>query len=207
MTRFILPIILVGISVTVFFLFSNPFYNEIMMLREQVASYNEALGNSKALENERDKLTAKENSINPENLIKLAKLLPENIDNIRLILEIEQVALPYGMALKDIKYNVPDTKKTTSGEVSVNQREREEVHPKDYGVWDLEFSITGSYNNFLNFSRDLESNLRVVDVASIQFSSDTAPSGSSGASGSVSNVSSSESYKYDFKIKTYWLKN
>src|SRR3989338_7805341 len=103
--RFILPVILIGVSITAFFMFSNPIYGEIAQLRVQTASYDEALNNSKMLENERDKLTAKYNSINPEDLVKLEKFLPENIDNIRLILEIEQLASPYGMTLKDVKYD------------------------------------------------------------------------------------------------------
>src|SRR3990167_9463774 len=105
MTRFVMPVILIGISIVAFFMFTNPIYNNITLLRAEVASYNQALSNSKALENERDKLTAKYNSINPDNLIKLQKLLPGNIDNIRLVLEIEQIASPYGMVLKDVKYS------------------------------------------------------------------------------------------------------
>ena len=50
-----MPIILIGISVTVFFVFSNPFYKDVNELRGQVESYDQALSNSKALENERDK--------------------------------------------------------------------------------------------------------------------------------------------------------
>lgn len=204
MIRFIMPIILIGISITVFFMFADPIYTDIKELRAQEASYNEALSNSKALENERDKLTAKKNSIDPGNLIKIQKLLPENIDNIRLILEIEQIALPYGMVLKDIKYSASDTvKSVASGEASAIQGGAAEQNlPRNYGVWDLSFSTKGTYNNFLNFTRDLETNLRIVDISSIAFSSDTA-SGSPGASSSLSL----ESYKYDFKIKTYWLKN
>lgn len=205
MMRFIMPVVLVGIAVAVFFVFSNPFYNDIRELRAQAASYNEALSNSKALENERDKLTAIDNSISFDNKIKLQKLLPENIDNIRLILEIEQIALPYGMTLKDIKYSATDTAKKgapSGGATTVQGGGVAPLTPKNYGVWDLEFSTMGTYNNFLNFTRDLERNLRIVDVSSIQFSSET-----SGGSKSSPNSLSSESYKYDFKIKTYWLKN
>lgn len=203
-----MPIILIGISVAVFFMFSNPFYKDIGQLRAKADSYNEALDNSKALENERDKLTAKDNSINPDDKIRLQKLLPENIDNIRLILEIEQIALPYGMVLKDIKYSGNETKKDASNTGTtpavVQGGAAASASSKDYGVWDLEFSTVGSYDNFLNFTRDLEKNLRIVDVSSIQFSSDTS-SGVGGSSGSANP--SSESYKYSFKIKTYWLKN
>ena len=90
MFRYILPIILIGIAIAGFFTFTNPFYENVLLEREQVASYNEALNNSKALEAERDKLTQKYNSFDPENLSKLQKLLPDNVDNIRLILEIEK---------------------------------------------------------------------------------------------------------------------
>ena len=201
MMRFVMPAILVGIGFTVFFVFTNPIYNDIALLRTTVASYNEALNNSKALENERDKLTAKYNSIDLDNLIKLKKLLPENIDNIRLILEIEQIASPYGMVLKDVKYSTTADKengKVASGAGAVQGGGVIQAPRKDYGVWDLEFSTTGTYNNFLNFTRDLESNLRLVDISSIQFLSNV-------ASGSGSPMA--ETYKYNFSIKTYWLKN
>lgn len=201
MLRFIMPIILIAIGVTTLFMFTNPIYGDISLLRAEVASYNEALGNSKALENERDKLTTKFNSIDPTNLTKLQKLLPDNIDNIRLILEIEQIASPYGMVLKDIKYNPTesaDAKAATVGGVQGGGAVRT-VENGDYGVWDLEFSTASSYDNFINFTKDLESNLRMVDIASVNFSSDV---------GSVSSLGASTApYKYDFKIKTYWLKN
>ncbi|MFA5778138.1 MAG: hypothetical protein WC870_01455 [Candidatus Paceibacterota bacterium] len=201
MMRFITPIILIGIAVTLFFMFANPIYSDIATLKKEVASYDAALDNSKALENERDKLTAKYNSINPDNLTKLQKLLPENVDNIRLILEIEQIASPYGMALKDVKYNAAETNTTTNTGAVVQGGGTAKSAPKDYGIFDLEFSTSGTYDNFINFTKDLESNLRIVDISSISFSSNTASAGAS------AKINSSEIYKYDFKIKTYWLKN
>jgi Tfp pilus assembly protein PilO len=196
--RFILPVILILIAIGLFFVFTNPIFNEIRVLQAEAYSYDEALGNSKMLENERDKLAAKYNSISTENLSKLKKFLPENVDNIRLILEIEQIAAPYGMTLKDVKYN------TGGEEAQTNTRA---VFPgagsqenKEYGVFDLEFSTSGSYGNFINFTRDLESNLRIVDISSIVFSSDvmTVAGGKSVPS---------DNYTYNFKIKTYWLKD
>jgi hypothetical protein len=194
MFKFILPIILIGAAIAGFFVLTSPLYKNISLEREQVASYNEALNNSKALEAERDKLTQKYNSFDPENLIKLQKLLPDNVDNIRLILEIEKIASPYGMVLKDVKYDA--TKKDATSQVIV-QKVENSLH-KDYDVWSLEFSTQGTYNNFVNLIKDLENNLRIVDISSIQFSSNA----SMGL-----NPSLSEAYKYNFKIKTYWLKN
>lgn len=199
-----MPIILIGVSVSLFFVFTNPIYSDISSLRTEVASYNNALDNSKILENERDRLTAKYNAIDPNNLMKLQKLLPENVDNVRLILEIEQIGLPYGMVLKDVKYNAADTKAAAElvAKGSAVQGGGIVKTPKDYGIFDLEFSTSGTYDNFINFTKDLESNLRIVDISSVMFSSDNV-----NITGVNTKVNSPEIYKYNFKIKTYWLKN
>jgi Tfp pilus assembly protein PilO len=185
-------------------MFADPLFNDIGTLNTSMATYNEAMNNSKALENARDTLTAKENAINPDNLIKIKKLLPDNVDNIRLILEIEQIALPYGMVLKDVKYNATSTTNNTTGTPAAGApvaggASSVKQASKDYGIFDLEFSTSGTYDNFINFTKDLESNLRIVDISSIAFSSDT--------NTNANTKIISEVYQYDFKIKTYYLKN
>lgn len=197
MFKYILPIILVGVTVAGFFTFTSPYYEDVLLKREQVASYNEALSNSKALESERDKLTLKYNSFDTEDLSKLHKLLPDNVDNIRLILEIEKIASPYGMVLKDVKYDALNKENDAIAQEGAVKTTKV-ASTKDYGIWNLEFSTQGTYSNFVNFVKNLENNLRVVDISSIQFSSNA----NSGLSPSLSEV-----YKYNFKIKTYWLKN
>src|SRR3989344_1144954 len=156
MFKLITAIILIGIAITGFFAFTKPIFDDISALREQIASYDDALNNSHMLENERDLLTKKYNSFDPENIEKLSKLLPDNVDNIRLILEIEKIATPYGMVLKDIKYNVESTNNTTArtaenGEVGGIPMPRQE-----YGTLDFSFSTQGAYGNFINFMRDLD---------------------------------------------------
>lgn len=195
--KLITPIILILIAGATLFLLAMPMYKDIGELRKETASYNQALGNSKALENERDKLTAKYNSFSREDLSKLEKFLPENVDNIRLILEIEQMAAPYGMALRNVKYNAQDTS-TMVPVAGVVQGARKETR-KDYGIFDLEFSTSGGYNDFMNFMRDLENNLRIVDVSGVSFSSNTGPLNK--------QVVGPEVYEYDIKIRTYWLKD
>ncbi|MFA4975285.1 MAG: hypothetical protein WC839_02860 [Candidatus Paceibacterota bacterium] len=200
MFKFILPTILIGIAVALFFTFTKPLYETISLEREQETSYNEALVNSKALESERDKLTQKYNSFNEEDLIRLQKLLPDNIDNIRLILEIEKIASPYGMVLKNVKYDTIDKNTSTTQTIQTTNTTKgiKSSSGKDYGMWNLEFSTQGTYNSFLNLIKDLENNLRIVDISSIQFFLNT-------KIGLTSTLP--DTYTYNFKIKTYWLKN
>jgi len=195
MFKNIISIVLIGIAMAVFFTFTNPMYKNFVAEKAQIASYNEALNNSKMLENERDKLTKKFNSIDPSNLERLQKFLPDSIDNIRLILEMEKLALPYGMILKDVKYATLE-KSATSNIVPAGMAAT--IATQDYGTWDLEFSTQGTYSNFISFIKEIENNLRMVDIVSVDFSSDVGLSPGAG---------SSEAYKYNIKIKTYWLKN
>lgn len=217
-----MPIILIAISITVFFTFTNPIYSNITTLKAQAASYNTALDNEKALEGERDVLTSKYNAINPDDLDRLQKLLPDNVDNIRLILEIGQIALPYGMTLTDVKYDTGDTSAnsststtgtaTTPAPTTIQGGAPSGPVHQDYGVLNLSFSTSGTYDNFINFTKDLESNLRMIDISSIQFSSDIGSSASvgstvtGGATKNASTANTPEVYKYDFQIQTYWLK-
>ena len=204
MMRFITPIIFIGIAGAFFFMVTNPMYNSISDVKAQAASYNDALNTSKTLESERDALTTKYNAIDPDDLTKLQKLLPDNVNNIRLILEIEQIAAPYGMTLTNIKYDATGVTGTTDTTTVVQGGSAPSASNKDYGTFNLEFSTSGTYDNFMNFTKNLESNLRIVDISSISFSSDS----SSGATTGVSaKAGSPEVYNYDFKIKTYWLKS
>jgi hypothetical protein len=202
MFKYIASILLIGISVTIFVVFTNPIYNQITEQKKQQKDLNEALDNARNLEIERDKLTTKYNGIAPENLEKIKKLLPDNVDNIRLILEIESLASPYSMALKDVQYSpVVEDDKTDSPAssriISGGGDDRGQA-VKNYDSWDLAFSTTSTYSNFLNFTRSLENNLRIIDISSIQFTS---------VAGAATGSSSPEVYRFGFKIKTYWLKN
>ncbi|MBP6866348.1 MAG: hypothetical protein KBC12_02285, partial [Candidatus Pacebacteria bacterium] len=102
MFKIIFPIIAIIIALTGLFGFVMPGYKELSALKTKVSAYDQALNNSRSLEEERDKLTQKFNSISASNLDKIEKLVPDNVDNIRLILEIEKLASPYGMVLKDV---------------------------------------------------------------------------------------------------------
>ncbi len=198
MFKFLVPTILIGISIGVFLVFTAPTYKDFTDLKSQVASFDEALSNSKALEKERDKLTQKYNSINPENLAKLQKLLPDNVDNIRLILEIEKIAAPYGMALRDVTYDSVKKTDTPKDQVVQGGTDSVPLTNKEYGTWILGFSTEGTYNNLIAFLKDLETNLRIVDISSVSFTSDL---------GAGLTPGFNEVYKYDINIKTYWLKN
>jgi Tfp pilus assembly protein PilO len=179
-------------AIGLFVFYTNGAYQRVSELRKTQAAYQEALNNSRKLLAVRDTLAEKYSSFSREDRERLEKLMPDNVDNIRLILNIDKIAKQYGMLPADIKFDA--TAADGKGKDATQPRTPSEARELDrpYGSFDLEFSVSGTYPKFLSFLRDLEQSLRIIDVEAIAFAAGAGePSGT---------------YRYTFKITTYWLK-
>jgi Tfp pilus assembly protein PilO len=191
--RFLIPTILLILSVASFVVFTNPAYEEVKTLKAQAAQYDTALTNSRKLQEQRDALGVKYRSISPDELARLSKLLPDNADNIRLIIDIQQMAQSYGMTLAAIKFDAGQTTAAASASGPLSSATSTDVAAasRDYGAFDLAFSTTATYENFLKFLKDIESSLRLTDIQSIDFSAGDPAKGTT---------------TFTVKLRTYWLK-
>src|SRR4051812_8086623 len=114
----IVSIVLILASVGLFFGYIDPAYMKVKELQSKQAEFDNALTNSKQLQAEREKLLVKFNDIDKSDRDMLAKLLPDNIDNIRLIIDIDEMAKSYGMRIRNFKTDVADKKETIGRDAS-----------------------------------------------------------------------------------------
>src|SRR6185437_14911262 len=82
---------LVVAAIGLFVVYTNPTYQATKALAAQVSAYNSALDKSKELRAVRDQLLSKRNTFAPSDVQKLEELLPDNVDNIRLIIDINNI--------------------------------------------------------------------------------------------------------------------
>jgi type IV pilus assembly protein PilO len=174
----IVPIIVILTSIGLFFGYVDPTYTQVKALRLEKADYDRALNNSKDLQEERNKLLKKVDAMPDSDLTALTKLLPDHIDNVRLIIDIDEMAKTYNMKIRSFKADTAEKKDTIGKDNSA------------YGTLTLTFSTSASYGTFLAFLRDLEHSLRLIDVSSISFVASE----------------SNPLYDYTVTVKTYWLK-
>lgn len=203
--RNLFPIILILASIGLFFAFVNPTYLEVKQLRNDVAVYDAALTNARDLENARDLLKKNYDLITKEEKDRLDHFLPNTVDNIQLILQIQKIATAHNMNLKNIKFDAPSLLKAdaTSGAKAVTVSGNK-ANSLPYGVFNLEFSTDARYEDFKAFLKDLEYNIRLVNVKDISFS---VPSGDKKTFDPNSDVSNDPNvYTYSLKVETYWLK-
>jgi hypothetical protein len=199
--KLIFSISFIIITIGIFFVVIDPLYKEVNKLRTDVATYNIALDNSTELQKTRDSLIETYKNVKKEDRDRLTHLLPSTIDNIGLILEIEKIANLHGMPIGNIRFETTSlenqTAKTTDNIVVA------ENNPSDnlpYGIFPMEFVIEGKYETFIAFLKDLEHNLRLVDIRAISFDVPTT------ALSQLVGTTDSSIYSYSLKVDTYWLK-
>jgi Tfp pilus assembly protein PilO len=172
-------IILIVASLGLFFGYIDPTYKNVKQeITAKKEEYAKALENSKNVREERSRLVAKYTTIKEENIDKLTKMLPDNIDNVRLLIDLDEIAKGHSMRIRDFRTDTGEKSDTIGKGVA------------GYGTLTVTFSTTATYNTFLAFLKDLEQSLRILDVTTISFaSSDT-----------------NDVYDYSISLKTYWLK-
>lgn len=175
----------------IFFTYTKPAYDSVQTLRGQVDAYNAALDKAAELQKIKQVLLDRYNSFDPASLDRLHKLLPDHVDNVALILDLDSLAGRYGMGLENVDVSTPAS--ASAGNTAIGAAGASGRH---YDSVTLRFSTTGSYDNFLAFLRSLEESLRIVDLVALSLS----PQSVAGASAAPLT------YRYDVTLRTYWLK-
>lgn len=179
--RFVIPSVLLIAAIGLFVVYTNPTYQSSQEITMQVSSYDEALDRSQELRRARDELLARRNTFATEDLQKLQRMLPDNVDNIRLIIEINNIASKHALALQNVELGELSDSRQARSTFSVG------ASGDPIGSVDVSFSLSTTYEKFLAFLADLERSLRIVDVQGITFSADETVS------------------QYNLTIRTYWL--
>lgn len=209
--RLIIAIVGVVVSGVMFFLYTKPTYDNALVLRANIAQSDAALDKAAELQKLRQTLLSRFNTFDPADLDRLQKLLPDHVDNVRLILDLDNLAESGGLALQNV--DVSSAQKQTAksqtalGAIGASNQK--------YDSLTLTFSTIATYPDFVKFLGDLESSLRIVDLVSLSVSS---AGGASAVAANTSNAfptfnarnsASSRTeplYTYNMTLRTYWLK-
>ena len=195
MTKGILCIIGLLVAGGVFFFYTKPTYDGIHGLQAQIQQYNQALTKAAELQQLKQTLLSRYNAFNPTDLDRLHKFLPDHVDNVRLLLDLDNMASRHGMALANVNISAPGTANpntTAIGTITAGS--------KKYDSLTFTFGTEGTYQTFIEFMNDLESSLRVVELMSLTLDS---------ANGTLTQVPAAGSdpvYRFKLTLRTYWLK-
>ena len=204
-----LPVILIIISIGLYFTYISPTYTQkILPLKEEISRSTTALAAADDFKQKEAQIATQRASIPQDGITKLLAYLPDGVDNVQLVLDLNGLANRSGIALSNfaIKDNTPASSaptsgtnttvnatanKTTNGVVSTNSIPQRQLYSnggKTTDSLDISFTATGTYNSFRTFLNGIEHSLRPIDITQL-------------------NLTDSKTgvYTYDLTLRIYWL--
>jgi len=175
-------LIFIALAVGIFFTFIDPMYTDVQALLEEKADNEELIEKAEELRQKRQELTDKYTNITSGERAKLLKVLPETVDNVRLLLDLDNIANAREIDLVGT---------SISGDINDESDSRVvDRTDKKYGTINISFSFSTTYSLMKTFMRDLEDTLRIVDIKDF----------------SVNASDVGDVYNYSVSLDTYWLR-
>ena len=192
MFKLIFNLLLLGACAGIFFVPKfgiSAKYDDIKVRKAEIKEYDNANKSARDLVAKRDDLNNRFNAFTPQEQSRLITFLPDNIDPIRYILEMEGIGKKLGMPIKGAGYTsakIGGTPVLTAGASDVK-----------YGVFNFTFTSEGSYSDLQRMLTEFDRSLRLIDIESIGIT----PAGGNGL-----DYKALDHYNFQIVLKTYWLK-
>ena len=170
------------LSLAIGYSFTYPAVGEISNLMDEKQKYEASLDTVNNIENKKDELLTEFNKISAEDKKNINTILPDSLNFVRLVSQIDSVASRYNITID--KVSSKETSPPTGDLIGEAQPERL------FNSAIISFSFVAPYNEFKTFLDDLEKSLRILDIKDIKLKTDE-----------------DGEYSYDVEFETYWLKS
>jgi Tfp pilus assembly protein PilO len=190
MKRFLTPIILILLSGGLYYWYTGPNYKAAQAASSTITSLHQtaqAAGNLGTLE---QKVRNSYNALTATQVTSLEQLLPDNINTIELITELDSIGNKHGIAVQNISLTSQNAQGGSANGASGGSGGVISNSQMPYGTLPFTFTVTTSYPNFISFLQDLERSRQLFDVNSISVSSVT---------------DKNDTYTFLVGVQTYWL--
>lgn len=184
--------ILIIIGIGIYFTVTRAMIADAEVVKAKNDQLISALNNAGEIIKARNDVTLKYNSIPEKDRIKLDKMIPSAVDNIRLVIDLNNIALRNHFAIADVKASVPNKGKQGAAApsgmpapIALSSYVSEPILDKV----DISFKATATYQQFIDFLQDIEVSLRVMDLTSLKL-----------------RANDTGTYDFDVTFQTYWLR-
>ncbi|MEK9184234.1 MAG: hypothetical protein AAB892_00710 [Patescibacteria group bacterium] len=181
----LIPVIGILLAIGLFFGYINPtLTGPIAVAKQQIQDYDSALAAADRFRQKEAQLSQERSNIPPESLARLEAFLPDGVDNVQLILDLDALATRSGIQLGNF-----DT--TEVAVDAANDAADGVITPSDHPVDSIELTMSGkgTYAAFRTFLDNVEVSLRPLDLIAL-------------------DVQTTETgvYTYNMTFRLYWLR-
>lgn len=185
--NYILPILAFAVAIAIFFAYVNPIWSgPIAVAKAGIASDNQALTAANQYTAQQNALISALNAIDSTDIVRLSVFLPDSVDNVRLILDLNALAARSGLSLSNIDVSANDSASSESTNAGTGALPTTATSPVSSA--DLSLSAVGTYPALQNFLQGVEKSERLLDARDVVIT------------GSDTGV-----YTYKMTLRLYWL--
>jgi Tfp pilus assembly protein PilO len=182
----ILPALAFVVALGIFFAYVNPTWTgSIAQAQAAIDADNQALAAAKKYTAQQNQLAAARDSIDPANLEALTTFLPNSVDNVGLILDINALASRSGLTVGNI--DVITTAAGGNAQGTSGVLPAGDVNPVN--SVDLSLAAVGTFSALQSFLIGIEKSARLLDIHDL-----------------VIRGSDTGVYSYQMTIRLYWLR-
>ncbi|MEK7452609.1 MAG: type 4a pilus biogenesis protein PilO [Patescibacteria group bacterium] len=142
------------IAVIIYIIFIEPKYAEVKVTAESLIVKNNEFDGYSAFIKDIGNIV-KESEGDLKSIQKIDSILPASKNTSDVLVRLDYIASRNGLLMKDVKFSNPVAKSQKTGK---------------YSIIDVKLFLLGSYNSFLNFSKDIKSSNPLMDIIDIKFS-------------------------------------
>jgi hypothetical protein len=173
-----MPFVFLALALAIAVLYIRPeLTGTVENLRAQIGIDDQALAAAGRYDAREADLASQRNAIPADELDRLQAYVPDSVDTVRVVIDLNALAARTGVSLSD--FAVANASSAASGSLT-NSALTDSV--------DLSLTVTGTYGSFRTFLQGLETSLRPYDVVDI------------GVKSSATGV-----YTYALTLRTYSL--
>ncbi|HEX4799103.1 MAG TPA: type 4a pilus biogenesis protein PilO [Candidatus Paceibacterota bacterium] len=183
MFKTLIPTLSILTSIVLYNFFIQPMYDEVKVIRAEKGSYEETTAKYQEFNSQLQNLLTKKNAIGINDRERLDKMIPENVDLPRLLVDLEEMARRNGLLFGNIDASSEGTR-------TGNSRNEEGDVVASISTQEVKFEVLGNYSQFKSFLHTLESSLVFMEITEIRLSAST-----------------NQFQQYAVTIETYALKN
>jgi Tfp pilus assembly protein PilO len=181
---YLFPIFCVLVSIVLIIVVVNPSLDKLKAVKQQLVELKESERQVEKLIADYDQLREKYQAVSDQDRQVLEKVLPSNINNVRLILELERIAELRGLGFKDVDVVLKKDENQQSQIIDVNRQQLRKVVAS--------ITLVGDYGAFVQYLSDLEKSLRLITMKTIDFQAQR-------------QEKKPTQFEYKLVLETYWF--
>ncbi len=206
MIKLIFPLILILGSILIIGALIFPAWQHFLVVRTDTARLQNLNLEIDALMQKRDEITDRISKISKEDFVRLDQMLPSSAQGPEFLVILQNFAVAHNLKINKLDLSgqlstqpriaTEATVVITTGESAVVGGITEQ--PDQFRMINASMDVSGSYESFKGFLRDIESYARITDITALQIGSGTTGTtgGTTGTGISISN--------YRISLQTYY---